>query len=746
MTKRKLKRQLNLGQVIMLGAAGTIAAEIFVLTGHAAGIAGPEAVLAMIIGGFLTLSIALNYCELATFFPFSGGAMTYVGEAFGKGWLHFVVGSLDCLSSGFYASLSAVGFAYSLSVLIPGMGTSHLTITLVALSVIFVMGMMHIRGVSKAGNLQLVLGIFLLTVLIVYVIKGLTSDYGFSLEVFNSGRKVFENQSPLAHAGRMLTTIALIYNAYVGFEVIADDAEEIINPSKNIPIAILIGLVFTAVIYSSVAYVTIGTVPYNELAGSEIALTQAAARFWPSIGVQVLSLAGIVATLTSMNAAMLSATREAFTLSRDQAWPRLFSRLSRWRTPYVAILFIMLICGLVASIGVVDFLSFISSAGYMFVLVWATLALPKLRKMRPDAHRPFKVPLYPITVVLALIGGLIIIVFADKKALLFLAGILLLLSIIYFVSKHIKSRRKALDLLEQQDGGGRILIGAKRDGAPESLVQLTAQMLGEQADTGVCLFRVVKTPLTLNAASIEAKIALEKEEQLKTMACLGNIAIEKNFPLYTKLVPAARVEEGFITELQNHKDVKLLLLGFPRDPEKAKLPHNVLKEILMTAERDVVIVRDKGLPERVKKILIALGNGPNAALGLQIANTMLDHEGETMTALRVAHQDLDDEQHEDELAKMHLVADATLGSTPDNLEFKLVVADNAIDTILEELKQGGYDLLILGAGEGLFKPDVLFGFFDDTLLAESPVSVMVVRRYQTERAYWLGQQLKKIEE
>ena len=63
MAKRKLKRQLNLLQVVMLGTAGTIAAEIFVLTGHAAGIAGPEAVLALVIGGFLTLSIALNYAN-----------------------------------------------------------------------------------------------------------------------------------------------------------------------------------------------------------------------------------------------------------------------------------------------------------------------------------------------------------------------------------------------------------------------------------------------------------------------------------------------------------------------------------------------------------------------------------------------------------------------------------------------------------------------------------------------------------
>ena len=78
MAKRKLKRQLSLLQVIMLGTAGTIAAEIFVLTGHVAKLAGPESVLALALGGVLTLSIALNYCELATTFPVSGGAMTYV--------------------------------------------------------------------------------------------------------------------------------------------------------------------------------------------------------------------------------------------------------------------------------------------------------------------------------------------------------------------------------------------------------------------------------------------------------------------------------------------------------------------------------------------------------------------------------------------------------------------------------------------------------------------------------------------
>ena len=182
MTKRHLKRQLNLLQVIMLGTAGTIAAEIFVLTGHAAGIAGPAAVLALLVGGLLTLSVALNYCELATTYPVTGGAMTYVREAFGNNLLMFLVGSLDCLSSTFYAALSSIGFAYSMKVFIPG-----LPVVPVAMLVILLFTVLHIRGVYEAGNIQIFLGGFLLLVFTAFVVLGLTRSTAFNINIFTSG-------------------------------------------------------------------------------------------------------------------------------------------------------------------------------------------------------------------------------------------------------------------------------------------------------------------------------------------------------------------------------------------------------------------------------------------------------------------------------------------------------------------------------------------------------------------------------
>jgi APA family basic amino acid/polyamine antiporter len=131
---------------------------------------------------------------------------------------------------------------------------------------------------------------------------------------------------------------------------------------------------------------------------------------------------------------MLSATREAFTLGRDGVWPRMFSKLSRFRTPVVAIVIIGGISALIAVIGIVDFLSYISSSGYLFVLFWGSLSLVRLRKKYPDVVRPFKVPFFPLPAYAAGATCLLIIAFADWRALLFGAGVLGLFSLAYYVA------------------------------------------------------------------------------------------------------------------------------------------------------------------------------------------------------------------------------------------------------------------------------------------------------------------------
>ncbi len=740
MTKRKLRRQLNLIQVIMLGTAGTIAAEIFVLTGHAAGIAGPDAVLALVIGGFLTLSIALNYCELATTYPVTGGAMTYVGEGFGKGLIMFLVGSLDSLSSAFYAALSAIGFAYSVSVFIP-----TIPIIPVALGIIVLVGVMHVRGVKQAGNLQIVLGGFLLIVFAIFIVRGLTNPNGFDWETFQSGKVIFENQSLWANIARMLMTIALVYNAYVGFEVIADDAEEITHPNRNIPLGILISLAITTLIYTLVSFVTIGTIPFTSLAGSETALTDAASYFWPRVGVPVMGLAGIVATLTSINSAMLSATREAFTLSRDGVWPRIFSRLSHWRTPYVAVIFIVIISGLVALFQVVDLLSFISSAGYMFVLFWATLAMIRLRKMHPNIVRPFKTPFFPLTAYIAAATGVLIIAFANQKALLFLGLVLLFLTIVYYISKAVQNAVEKHEKIEEEVGGGRILVTTVNPKTAVGLVRLASRLAEHQEDTSICLFSVVKTPRGSSQETINdltQKISQFHNDLLNSTA---SIAQARNVPIYTKHKTAPNVETGIFNELKSHNPVQLVLMGFPSTSTKIKMPHNIIKEVLVMAHKNVGVLRDCGI-NGLKNILVPVGNGPNAHLAIKLAADLSYHQDSHVTAIRIIPKHSNKETREDELSQLQEIIENELGTIPSFIEPRIVESNDVMDGIAGETEKEKYDLMIIGAGEEVFSSNYIFGKLNDALVEEVNCSILIVRRFQPGTALWFRQQIKQIEE
>jgi len=739
MAKRKLKRQLNLIQVIMLGTAGTIAAEIFVLTGHAAGIAGPEAVLAIIIGGVLSLSIALNYCELATTYPVTGGAMTYVKEGFGNNLLMFLVGSLDALSSTFYAALSAVGFAYSLRIFLPFM-----PIIPVALAVVLIMGILHVRGITQVGNLQIILGAFLLIVFGLYIILGLTRPEGFSQEVFVSGRVLFENRSFWANLGRMLTTIALIYNAYVGFEVIADDAEEIQKPNRYIPIGILVSLGITTLVYSLVSYVTIGVIPYSNLAGSETALTDAARVFWPRLGVPLMGAAGIVATLTSVNSAMLSATRETFTLSRDQVWPRILGRLSHWRTPYVSIIFIVIVSGLITIIGLVDFLSFLSSAGYMFVLIWASLSMIKLRKKYIDVERPFKAPLFPFTAILAALSGILIITFADPTALLFLGVVLIILSVVYYVSQYFKKRTIIETQLQEAIGGGRILVAAVNPITAEGLVELASRLAEHQEDTNISLLSVIKVPSMPSQKEIIDIVQNSKSDRTALLERTAPIAQKRNVAISTKTKVSNNVESAIYKELKSPNPVRLIMLGWPSLDTKLKIPHNIIKEVMVNARGDLVVFRNRGI-NGLRKVLLPFTGGPNSRLLLNLAQSLAFSPDVHVTVLHLTPLGLDEEAKEDANLYVQELVEEMLGGIPPWMAIKVVETQSVSNGILTECNQGQYDLLMIGAGSEAFSHKYLFGSLNDILIEEVSCSMLIVRRYQPEARLWLRNRMKVIE-
>ena len=722
----------------MLGTAGTIGAQIFVLTGYAAGIAGPATVVALLLGGLLSYSVAFNYCELATAYPVTGGAMTYVREAWGSNLLSFLVGSLDCLSSTFFSGLSAIGFAYSLRVLLPG-----LPVIPTAMAVIAAFTLLNLLGAVQVGNTQIVLGGILLFIFAAYIVLGLTLPGGFRWETWLPDGALF----PSPGAGRnlviILQTIALTYVAYVGFEVIADDAEEVTNPSRNIPWGILISLTLVIIINVLATTVTLGVIAWKDLAGSATALTDAVSRFLPGWGAPLMALGGLIATLTTINTAMLSATREAFTLSRDGAWPHVLSRLSRFRTPYVSILFVGIASGLITAVGLVDFLSYISSAGYLFVLFWASLAMIRLRKVYPDLKRPFKVPLFPLTAYLAAATCFLIIAFTERRALLFGAGLIAFGSLFYYgyrpMTRILTSHVRVTDRIKD-----RILIPVAHLPTAESLVRLATLFAQASEDTNICLLTVVPTARRLAPESVQPLASRLRSHQQTMFHGIMRYAQEHHVPLYVKVRAAPDAAGGILDELKSRDNVKLILMGWPGPLEGQALAANVVKEVTTAAQTNVAVLLDRGL-HTAHRLLVPIGGGPHSRLAIRLAVEIAEQTGAQVTALHTLPETTRAEDLEDEMLQLREVITDELGSVPERITTRVARAASVPDGILAETRRQSYDLIVAGASEEWISPTRLFGAVDDWVAAQALCSVLLVRRYEPVALAWIKQRVKQLE-
>ncbi|MHB1319580.1 MAG: amino acid permease [Anaerolineae bacterium] len=734
MSQRKLKRQLSLTQLIMLGTAGTIAAEIFVLTGHAAGLVGPATVLALSVAGILNYSIAINYCELATMYPVTGGGVTYVREAWGPNILSFLVGSLDCLSSTFYAALSAVGFAYSLQLFIPGIPIVPTAIFVIAIFIV-----LNILDVTNIGNAQIVLGGILLTCLVAYVVGGFILPHGFSWAAFSEGPFFIKETIP-DNLFTILKTIALVFAAYVGYEVIAHDAEEAQDPSRNIPRAILVSVTLCAIIYVTVALVTLGTVPWQQLAGSETALSDAVVRFAPGWGVPMMGIAGIIATLTSVNAAMLSGTREAFTLGRSGLWPRFFSSLSRFRTPHLAAIFMGVVSAMVAAVGLVDFLSYVTSAGFLFVLFFSNLAMIRLRKKYPDARRPFRAPLFPLTPIIAVGTCLLIIVNSSTLALRFGGILLAVLTVFYYAYRPI-ARMVTTHSLNLEATRDRIVVPIANARSARVLARLASLLAEASEDTSICMLSVVTEDAT-SPAQLPDRLAARRDPRRRALIKRYAESVPVDYPQhYFKVRSARTVSEGILDEVTGN--VKLVLMGWPGSLPPDELVDHPVKRVLQHARSHVAVLLDRGLDD-VDRILVPVGGGFHSRLAIRLAYEIgLKHHAQ-VTALRVICEACDAEQMEDYMLQLRESIEDSIGRVPPQFATRVAHADDVLAGVLDESKRVKYDLMVVGASDEWLSRTRLFGALTDELAETINCSVLLARRHGPAAIAWVRRQTRAI--
>jgi amino acid transporter len=391
----ELERSIGLIGGLAVGVGTMIGAGIFVFPGLAAGQAGPAAAGSFAIGAVVALLVALPASELATAMPKSGGGYYFISRALGA-LPGAIVGISIWLGLVFATAFYLVGFGnYAAAILAEAgvaLGGMSVVIPLALVSGLLLTGL-NLFGTENAATLQNYVVGLLLTILVAFLGFGGLDALG--IVGAPSSRETFMPFGPMP----MFTTAALVFTSYLGFAQVATVAGDIKNPGRNLPLAmigsvLIVGILYVATIF--VATSAFGSGPLSRF--GETAIVEVARSYLGSTGAVVILLAGLLATVSSANASILSTSRAVFAISRDALIPKFASRMNlKYGTPHVALAMaggpVLVLIGF----GEVEVLAEVASFLHLIMYGLMCVALVVIRLDEPDWYDPdFRVPAWPL--------------------------------------------------------------------------------------------------------------------------------------------------------------------------------------------------------------------------------------------------------------------------------------------------------------------------------------------------------------
>ncbi len=408
-----IKRQLNLLDVFCISTGAMISSGIFVLPGLAYAKSGPAMILAYMLAAILVIPSLFAKAELATAMPKSGGIYFYIDRSLGP-WLGIFGGFANWFSLSFKSAFALVGMGGFAVLIFPNIDIVQIKIISVAVCLIF--ALTNILSVKVTGRIQVILVFLLLAVLTLYIARGFISTQP-------------ENYRPFMPMGfsSIIATAGLVFVSFGGLTKIASIAEEIEDPGKNIPLGMLLSFLVVTLLYLLAIGVTIGIVPADELRNSAIPLSLGAGKILGKPGVIVLSIAAIMAFITTANAGILAASRTPMAMSRDQLLPKIFAKTNqRSKTPVISIIFTTAFMIIVIVFLNIENLVKTASTLKILLFLMNNISVIIMRESKIQNYRPkFKVPLYPFLPIFAIISYVILLVN--------MGWIPLLISFIFFV-------------------------------------------------------------------------------------------------------------------------------------------------------------------------------------------------------------------------------------------------------------------------------------------------------------------------
>jgi amino acid transporter len=419
----ELERTIGLSGGLAIGIGTMIGAGIFVFPGLAAGEAGPAAAASFAIGGVVALLVALPTSELATAMPKSGGGYYFISRGLGtlpgavvglSLWFGLVFATAFYLVGFGYYAVDALGLA--------GIAIGEWLVIPVAVAIGAGFTVLNLTGTENAAKLQNGVVALLLSILVFFLGFGLLDAVGI----------VGEPSAPETFAPRgtlpIFTVAALVFTSYLGFAQVATVAGEMKDPGRTLPLAMVGSVVIVTVLYVVTILVATSAFGADRLAAEgETAMVAVGRDLLGPAGAFAIVFGGLLATMSSANASILSTSRAIYAVSKDAILPGWASRINlKYGTPHVALGMAGGPILLLTATGQVEILAEVASFLHLIMYGLMCVALIALRRDEPDWYDPaFRVPGYPVVPILGSLSSFALILLMNRLSQLIGLAIML---------------------------------------------------------------------------------------------------------------------------------------------------------------------------------------------------------------------------------------------------------------------------------------------------------------------------------
>ncbi|MHA1914333.1 MAG: APC family permease [Promethearchaeota archaeon] len=432
----KLKRRISLFALTVYGVGNVLGAGIYALIGEVVGITGNLSWLAFILASVTGALTGFSYAELSAMFPKSAAEFVYTEKAFKIRLLSFILGWIIIFSGILSAATVALGFAGYLADLI---GFSpYFLVVIFAVILVVIVSLINFVGIRASTWTNIIFTLIEASGLILIIIIGMpllgTVNY-FVLPIGGS-------------YGAIFSAVALIFFAYIGFEDIANVAEEVKKPARNLPRAIIYSIIITTILYCLTALSVVSILPYSVIASSPAPLSDVASAVLGPIGGIIMSFIALFATANTVLIMVIVTSRMMYGMARDKALPEGLSKVStKFRTPALAVLITMILTLIPLFLGDIKTIADATVFGVLINFFMVNLSLIVLRKKKPELERPFKLkPNIRWMPIIALLGCIVCfgLLFTFDLLTIIIQGIIIICGVVVFYAMKSKIETKII--------------------------------------------------------------------------------------------------------------------------------------------------------------------------------------------------------------------------------------------------------------------------------------------------------------